>query len=195
MSPNLLLLGGSGRTLLCLIAALAVAVLLALAFGMASAVAVWSALTGATFADRPDGLPPAARTSEMPPGAPVDGVVGVASRYIGMPYVWGGASPQTSFDCSGLTQWSYRQVGVRLPRTAQEQHDATAPVASHDLRPGDLVFFRNTYPSREPITHVGLYVGDGMMINAPSEGKSISVQPAFTGFWGAHFAGGGRPRS
>jgi cell wall-associated NlpC family hydrolase len=129
-----------------------------------------------------------------PPGAPTTRVVDLARAQTGMPYAWGGASPETSFDCSGLVQWSYRQIGVSLPRTAQQQYDATARIPSDALRPGDLLFFANTYKSdpSEPITHVGIYVGDGRMINAPTDGDVVREMPAFTGFWGSHFAAAGR---
>src|SRR5205814_8747018 len=114
--------------------------------------------------------PAPGQTVPLPPGVAASGVVAVAQQYLGMPYAWGGASPATSFDCSGLVQWSYAQVGVRLPRTAQMQFDATARVPTDQLQPGDLVFFRNTYYSPgEPITHVGIYLGDGQMVNAPAE--------------------------
>jgi cell wall-associated NlpC family hydrolase len=121
-------------------------------------------------------------------------VLARARAQIGKPYVWGGASPQTSFDCSGLVQWAYRQLGVALPRTAQQQYGATARLTPDQLQPGDLVFFRNTYPSAEPITHVGIYVGNGRMINAPTQGDVIREMPVFTGYWGAHYAGAGRVR-
>jgi cell wall-associated NlpC family hydrolase len=121
--------------------------------------------------------------------------VALARQYLGWPYAWGGASPATSFDCSGLVQWVYGQLGVALPRTAQAQYDATDRVAESDLRPGDLVFFAQTYPDpAEWITHVGIYVGSGIMINAPQEGDVIKEVPAFDGFWGAHYAGAGRVR-
>src|SRR5262249_56781886 len=114
-------------------------------------------------------------SAARPPGPPVPGVVAVARRLAGAPYVWGGASPATGFDCSGLVQWSFAQVGVRLPRTAQQQYDATARVPTADLRPGDLVFFANTYKSdpSEPVTHVAIYLGDGRMLNAPVEGDVV----------------------
>jgi cell wall-associated NlpC family hydrolase len=121
-------------------------------------------------------------------------VLALARAQIGKPYVWGGASPQTSFDCYGLVQWVYGQAGVRVPRTAQQQFNATARIGRDELQPGDLVFFARTYPSREPITHVGIYVGSGRMINAPTAGDVVREMPAFSGFWGAHFAGGGRVR-
>ena len=83
---------------------------------------------------------------------------------------------------------------MRLPRTAQQQHDATSPVPTADLRPGDLLFYRDTYKvdPAEPITHVGIYLGGGRMVNAPAEGDVVREMEAFTGFWGAHYAGGGR---
>jgi len=125
------------------------------------------------------------------PGAPSSRVVDLARAQIGQPYVWGGASPATSFDCSGLVQWSYAQIGVRLPRTAQEQFDAAMRIGPAELRPGDLVFF-HTYPSAEPITHVGIYVGNGQMINAPGDGDVVREMEVFSGYWGAHYAGAGR---
>jgi len=122
-------------------------------------------------------------------------VVALARTQIGRPYVWGGASPVTSFDCSGLVQWAFGQLGARLPRTAQQQFDATRRVSRNDLKPGDLVFFERTYPSHERITHVGIYVGNGRMVNAPTTGDVIREMDVFNGYWGARFAGGGRVRN
>ena len=139
-----------------------------------------------------DVLAVAVRYGYLAPGAAPNAVLDLARAQTGKPYVWGGASPQTSFDCSGLVQWVYRQVGVQLPRTAQQQYQATTRVPREQLQPGDLVFFAQTYPSSEPITHVGIYVGAGRMINAPTGGDVIREMPAFSGFWGAHYAGAGR---
>jgi hypothetical protein len=122
-------------------------------------------------------------------------VVAVARTQLGVPYVWGGATPGVGFDCSGLTQWAYAQVGLSLPRTAQQQFDATIRLSPEQLQPGDLVFFAQTYPSNVWITHVGIYIGGGMMINAPVEGDVVSEMPVYTGFWGDHYAGAGRLRS
>ena len=130
---------------------------------------------------------------QMPGGSSaLASVVMLARTQIGRPYVWGGASPVTSFDCSGLVQWAFGQLGARLPRTAQQQYDATRRVSRNDLRPGDLVFFERTYASHERITHVGIYVGNGRMINAPTTGDVIREMDVFAGYWGARFAGGGR---
>ncbi len=131
-------------------------------------------------------------------GADASGTSGVlrfAAAQLGKPYVWGGASPATSFDCSGLVQWSYGQVGVRLPRTAQAQYDATERVSPGDLRPGDLVFFAQTYPSGDWITHVGIYWRDGLMINAANPDQGILVLPLSDPFWAGHYAGAGRVRA
>ena len=90
-------------------------------------------------------------------------------------------------------QLVFRQLGVALPRTAQMQYDATARLKQDELQPGDLVFFARTYADpRDWITHVGIYIGGGQQINAPTEGQVVSIQPVFSGFWGAHFAAGGR---
>jgi hypothetical protein len=141
-----------------------------------------------------DVLAIAVRYGYLSPGAPTNQIIDLARAQIGKPYVWGGASPQTSFDCSGLVQWVYRQVGVQLPRTAQQQYHASIRIPREQLQPGDLVFFAHTYPSHEPITHVGIYVGNGRMINAPTQGDVIREMAVFTGFWGAHYAGAGRVR-
>ncbi len=177
-----------GRDALKVAAGLGLAILITMGFVVSSLFVVFAPfLPGAPGLVWPTSVPGA------PAGQSGTRVVELARLYLGMPYVWGGASPETSFDCSGLVQWVYGQVGVSLPRTAQQQFDATTRVATRDLRPGDPVFFRNTYPSPgEEITHVGIYVGDGLMINAPSEGKVVSVMPVFSGFWGEHYAGAGR---
>jgi cell wall-associated NlpC family hydrolase len=107
--------------------------------------------------------------------------------------VFGGTDPAIGLDCSGLVQLAFRKVGVALPRTAQLQYNATTRVSRDELQPGDLVFFARTYADpHDWITHVGIYVGDGQQINAPTEGQEVSIQPVFSGYWGAHFAGGGR---
>jgi cell wall-associated NlpC family hydrolase len=109
--------------------------------------------------------------------------------------VFGGTNPAVGLDCSGLVQLVYRQVGIGLPRTAQQQYDATQRVSRAELQAGDLVFFARTYADpNDWVTHVGIYIGDGLQINAPAEGQVVSIQPVFTGFWGDHFTSGGRAR-
>ena len=122
----------------------------------------------------------------------VDGTLGarvieLAQTWLGVPYAFGGCS-RSGVDCSCLVQNVYVVLGVHLPRVAVDQFNATIPVT--DPQPGDLVFFANTY---EPgISHVGIYIGNGMQINAPTTGQVVSVAPVFTGYWGAHYAGAHR---
>jgi cell wall-associated NlpC family hydrolase len=122
--------------------------------------------------------------------------VDVARRYLGVRYVFGGNDPAVGLDCSGLVQLVFGRIGIKLPRTAQQQFDATPRVSPDQLQPGDLVFFARTYADpHDWITHVGIYIGNGQQINAPTEGQVVSIQPVFTGFWGDHFVSGGRVAS
>jgi cell wall-associated NlpC family hydrolase len=130
---------------------------------------------------------PAPATPPVPETDLGDRIVERAEAWLGVPYLFGGCS-RTGVDCSCLVQNVYAALGIRLPRIAVDQFNATVPVS--DPQPGDLVFFANTY---EPgISHVGIYIGDGMQINAPTTGQVVSVAPVFTGYWGNHFAGARR---
>ena len=113
-----------------------------------------------------------------------------AQQFVGQPYVWGGASPKSGFDCSGLVQWSYAQSGYKLPRTAQEQYDATQRVSADQLKPGDLVFFTGTYNAGVPVTHVGIYVGNGKMLDSQNDG--IVYDDLSSPYWQSHLYGYGR---
>lgn len=122
----------------------------------------------------------AARYANPVPGSaarPVGPVAALAVRaalaQLGTPYVWGGASP-AGFDCSGLVQWAYARAGLALPRVAQDQLDAGPAVSAADLAAGDLVFF-GADPAH--VTHVGLYLGDGRMVDAPHTGATVRVEP------------------
>lgn len=114
-----------------------------------------------------------------------------ATRYIGFPYVWGGSSPATSFDCSGYICWIYTQSGVyNLPRTsAQGIYDQCAVVSREEAKPGDLVFFTGTYASSGPVSHVGMYVGNGKMLHA---GSPIGYGDLNSNYWRGHYYAMGR---
>lgn len=103
-------------------------------------------------------------------------VVTEAQKYLGVPYKWGGTDPATGLDCSGFLQVVYKKFGIDLPRVSSQQATAGRPVASlADARPGDLVFF-DYDPDRAGIDHAGIYLGDGKMIAAPTEGQNVKVQ-------------------
>lgn len=114
-----------------------------------------------------------------------------AEKYLGWPYVWGGSSPATSFDCSGFVCWVYTASGVHnLPRTtATGIFNQCAYVSPADARPGDMIFFTKTYDCDGPVSHVGIYVGDGMMIHAGDPIKYASIN---TNYWQEHFYAFGR---
>jgi cell wall-associated NlpC family hydrolase len=113
------------------------------------------------------------------------GAIAAARSRLGDPYVWGATGPDT-FDCSGLTQWSYARVGVQLPRVAADQWNAGRHVSLEELEPGDLLFWANDLNNPATIHHVAMYLGAGMMIAAPHTGDVVKVQPVYlTGYIGA----------
>lgn len=114
-----------------------------------------------------------------------------AERYLGYPYVWGGSSPSTSFDCSGFVCWVFKNSGVYpLERTtAQGIYNQCSIVAREDAKPGDIIFFTGTYNAGEPVTHVGIYVGDNMMIHC---GNPIQYANITSAYWTEHFYAFGR---
>ncbi|HYA67584.1 MAG TPA: C40 family peptidase, partial [Acidimicrobiales bacterium] len=121
----------------------------------------------------------------LPPAGGAAAAVAAAESQIGVPYVWGGESPGHGFDCSGLVQWAWRQAGVDLPRTAAAQYDAIPHIPLSDLQPGDLVFW--AYGGG--VSHVGMYVGGGSVVDAPQTGQDVQLQP----IWNGGLVGAGRP--
>lgn len=112
--------------------------------------------------------------------------ISTAKQFLGRPYVWGGSNPSTGFDCSGLVQWSYKQAGVSLPRTASQQYLATQRISAGEARVGgDLVFF--SYGSGG-VAHVGIYLGNNTMIDAQNNGVVIESLD----WWNQYLVGFGR---
>ena len=137
----------------------------------AQAAAAQAAGSGAA-ASRPA---PAAPKAAAPPAAPVLGgsaaaqkAVDTAMAQIGDPYVWGAAGPD-AFDCSGLVQYAYAAAGISLPHSSRMQSTMGAPVSRDALQPGDLVFFYS------PVSHVGIYIGDGQMVHASTSGVPVKT--------------------
>ena len=114
-----------------------------------------------------------------------------AEKYLGYPYVWGGSSPSTSFDCSGFVCWVINQSGVgNIPRTtATGIYNQTTRIPKSEAKPGDIIFFEGTYASSGAVSHVGIYVGDGMMIHC---GNPIGYANINSKYWSEHFYAFGR---
>jgi cell wall-associated NlpC family hydrolase len=118
-----------------------------------------------------------------PPPGRYGGVVGVAMRYLGTPYVYGGASP-SGFDCSGFVMYVFGQIGVSLPHNAAAQYGYGMPVSLDQLQPGDLVFFNG-------LGHDGIYIGGGQFIHSPHTGDVVKIS-SMTGWYSSTFVGGRR---
>ena len=130
---------------------------------------------------------------EIPPSALEDAefaaMIAEAEKYLGYPYVWGGSSPSTSFDCSGYVCWVINHSGWNVGRTsAQGLYNICTPVSSANVKPGDLVFFKGTYDT-PGISHVGIYVGNSVMIHC---GDPISYTNLNSNYWQTHFYTYGR---
>jgi cell wall-associated NlpC family hydrolase len=111
--------------------------------------------------------------------------VAAARAQVGDRYVYGAGGP-SSFDCSGLTSWAWRKAGVSLPHQSRAQYSATSRVSKGNLQPGDLVFFYS------PISHVGMYIGGGMMVHAANPRSGVRVDSISSGYYASAYVGGGR---
>jgi cell wall-associated NlpC family hydrolase len=110
---------------------------------------------------------PVALSVRVPTAAPVSAMTLALSK-VGSPYRWGAAGPN-AFDCSGLVTWAFKNAGISLPRTSRAMSQVGTPVSKADLRPGDLVFFY------KPVSHVGIYIGNGKMVHASSRKSPVKV--------------------
>jgi peptidoglycan DL-endopeptidase CwlO len=124
-------------------------------------------------------------SSAAVPGTAVDTMLKAAMSRRGLPYVWGGDGP-TTFDCSGLVQWSFAQAGIVMPRVAADQARSGPAVPVSDLEPGDLLFYHTDPTAPDYISHVAIYLGNGWMVQAPEPGMDVEVVPAA---FGSGFAG------
>lgn len=146
---------------------------------------------GTLYGETPGGLPGNAIPPDAYDDASVQALMEEAAKYLGFPYVWGGSSPSTSFDCSGFVCWVFTNSGVHnLPRTtAQGIYDQCTPVSASDAKAGDIIFFTGTYNSAGAVSHVGIYCGNGTMIHC---GDPISYASINSSYWQSHFYAFGR---
>ncbi len=121
-------------------------------------------------------------------GASAD-ILNTAQQYIGVPYVYGGHSPEKGFDCSGLVFYVFQQNGMSLQRTADKQFLQGQDVPADQIKPGDLVFFSH---SGKYVDHVGIYAGNDLFIHAPRTGRTVSYDSMSTGYYQSHFRGAKR---
>ena len=132
--------------------------------------------------------PPIANSEYLAENPVAQGLLDVADDYLGVPYLWGGTTP-AGFDCSGFVQYVCRANGISIPRVADDQlHGPGTYVTREQLQPGDLVFFG----SGDYASHVGMYVGEGMMIHSPSTGKVIQYTSIDSSYYSSRFLGGKR---
>ena len=124
-------------------------------------------------------------------GPRAEAAVATARRYLGTPYRWGGSTPQTGFDCSGLVQWAYAKAGIQIPRTSEQQILASngRAVDRRHLVPGDLVFFRD---SSGDVHHVGMSLGGDKFIHAPHTGDVVKISSLKESYYAGQFTGGRR---
>ncbi len=106
-------------------------------------------------------------------------VVQTAQAMLGKPYRYGGTSPSKGFDCSGLVQYAHHKAGIQVPRSSASQYAQAQRVSVRNLKPGDLLFFR----IGSKLSHVGIYLGDGEFIHAPSSGKRVSKANLSNPYW------------
>jgi len=113
----------------------------------------------------------------------------VALKQVGVPYRYGGSAP-SGFDCSGLVHYSYANAGKSIPRTTAKLWADLAPVEARNMRTGDLLFFSIS----GKMSHVGMYLGDGRFVHAPSTGRAVSIESLASDYYSRAFIRAGRPR-
>ncbi|MGH3115655.1 MAG: C40 family peptidase [Gaiellales bacterium] len=109
----------------------------------------------------------------------------IALRAVGVPYRWGGSSPASGFDCSGLVYWAYGRLGIELPHSSYALYDQGRRVALSRMKPGDLLFFSG-------LGHMGMYLGSGRMVHAPQSGRHVEVVTLRDSNYGARLVGARR---
>jgi cell wall-associated NlpC family hydrolase len=156
----------------------------ALVVGLAAASASPGPAAGGDGRDA-DPVVSSERTPDIPPARKGERAVTYALEAVGIPYRWGGESPSTGFDCSGLVRWAYGHVGIDLPHSSYALYGVGRRAPPSRLEPGDILFF-------EGLGHVGLYVGNGRMVHAPKTGRDVEVVPLAPTGYGSRLVGARR---
>ncbi len=133
---------------------------------------------------------PSAAPLEHRTGDVAERAAGYAAQLVGKAYRYGGASPTTGFDCSGLVQYTYARAGRKLPRSTDDQRVAAQRIKLSELQPGDLVFFDQEGKKN---SHVGIYIGNGEFVHAPSSGKRVRRDRLDMPYWSRHISEARRP--
>jgi cell wall-associated NlpC family hydrolase len=120
-----------------------------------------------------------------PPPTKGERAVEIALEAVGVPYRWGGESPESGFDCSGLVRWAYGRVGIDVPHSSYALYSVGRQVSPSRMEEGDLLFFTG-------LGHVGLYIGHGLMVHAPQSGKNVEVVPLRNSHYGRRLVGARR---
>ena len=137
----------------------------------------------------PAPAPEPTTTGPVPATDDVRGLIAqLALSMVGVPYRYGGTDPGEGFDCSGLVYYSYTSNGLDVPRTSQLQYDAAQKIPLEEALEGDLVFFQD----EEKLSHVGIYLGDGQFVHAPSRGSTVSVASIDSPYYQRHLVAVGR---
>ena len=122
--------------------------------------------------------------SNQPLSSPARGqMVGIIKTTLGIPYKWGGNSPQRGFDCSGLMSYVHKNAGLKIPRTTAMQRDNSRTIDYAQLQPGDMLFFK----TGKKTNHVGMYIGNRKFIHAPSSGKYVTIASMDSSYWHKRF--------
>jgi peptidoglycan DL-endopeptidase CwlO len=157
-------------------------------FALVVALALAFAFPGLVAASDGKTAPPVVsseRTPDIPPPTRAERAVRYALDAVGIPYSWGGESPATGFDCSGLVRWAYGHVGIDLPHSSYALYGVGRRAATSRLEPGDILFF-------DGLGHVGLYVGNGRMVHAPQTGRDVEIVTLASTGYGSRLVGARR---
>ncbi len=155
----------------------------------AFAIAVASCLAGCATSAVTETKPAEVSVAMRAPASIPERAAAIAVQQVGTAYRYGGASP-AGFDCSGLVQFSFRQAGMKVPRTTGQLWDSAGTVAFDELQVGDLLFFR----FGRKMSHVGIYLGDEQFVHAPSSGKTVSIDSLGAEYYRRALVRGGRLR-